>query len=286
MASHSSIVPFANDDSDITLPQFKQHGSFDANQHADQLIKRLHEHALTEYRITKKRTQQELASKIMEARRSGDRSVLKTQKKKVANHASAVASRVKREYIVSSFECLLKEKVMDSYRLSDVVCRQAIIMADKDDQIRRLNDKIIVLCQQVNAFSSVATAAPINNVPPLAQASPACAFSDDSEPFALWPHQQSDLDALLTHGAFHDAVKSDNPPCACCVTSYCAQGAEASSSHDAELIEAGVSKREYIGKENEAKMGVKTAQHLPSRQNTVRHGLLADGVDVSFNPGA
>lgn len=122
------------------------------------VIAHVKEKASVQYRIIKKRKQAELAHRILAAEREGDRALLKSEKKKVDNHASALASRAKQEYLVSSFEALVRTKMTDSARLKDIVRGQSLEAAGKDEVISELRRKVALLSGELKQSESARSA--------------------------------------------------------------------------------------------------------------------------------
>lgn len=113
------------------------------------VIKRIHESANSKYRLAKRRKQQELSHKIVEAQRSGDRIRLRNEKKKVDNHASAVASRIKQSFLVHSFEDLVRETMRNSAQLAELVSQRDAAIAKKDATIRVLFRRVAALTEEL-----------------------------------------------------------------------------------------------------------------------------------------
>lgn len=108
---------------------------------ADEVITNVHDRASAQYRLIKRRKQEELRPKILTAERSGDRAIVKNQKKKVDNHASAVASRVKQDYLIRQFDALVREKMSHNVRMADSLLAMSAVVAAREEQLR-----VVVQC--------------------------------------------------------------------------------------------------------------------------------------------
>lgn len=130
------------------MPESTRAGSNVRTDEPSAVIACVHESAGVQYRIAKRRKQADLAFKIADAQRAGDKNILKSEKKKVDNHASAVASRVKQEFLITSFEALVTNKMRDCTRLVAVVRRQMLEAAKKDQVIAELSDRVAQLTEE------------------------------------------------------------------------------------------------------------------------------------------
>lgn len=111
--------------------------------------------ALNEYQRVKKHKQNELNARRLNEQtantptKNGRPVLTKTQKKKDDNHASAVASRNKQDYMLQRFEETLRKKIADaiilstgySYSQAKIIALNKII-AERDADIRSLNQEL------------------------------------------------------------------------------------------------------------------------------------------------
>eukprot|EP00177_Eucheuma_denticulatum_P000489 GFKZ01000857.1.p1 GENE.GFKZ01000857.1~~GFKZ01000857.1.p1 ORF type:complete len:270 (-),score=56.02 GFKZ01000857.1:59-835(-) len=126
----------------------------DHSDEADLVVQSVRDSADYKYRETKKRKQEEMSHRIAEAQRTGDRNRLRNEKKRVDNHASAVASRFKQEFLVKSFDTLVRAKLSESAHLARLVRDKDMCIARKDAQIRELSRRVGELTNEVDMLQA------------------------------------------------------------------------------------------------------------------------------------
>lgn len=110
-------------------------------------IDTIHNDALNEYKQSKRRKQTELTTR----RATSTIPLTKIQKKRDINHASAVASRNKHEFLLRQFESTLRRKLSEAQVLSDAyvssrrkICEQVRLLSAKDNEIATLRNELAV----------------------------------------------------------------------------------------------------------------------------------------------
>lgn len=106
-----------------------------SDQDFDSIITIIDDVSQREYHVVKKAKQRNLHGKIAEAEKSNDRSRVRSAKKKVDNHASAVASRAKQTAKNKAYEQVIRN-LMHREELS------AQIIQKKNQVIQRRNEEI------------------------------------------------------------------------------------------------------------------------------------------------
>ena len=100
------------------------------------------------YKLTKREKQQELSSRVDQAKAIG-KTAFKNEKKRVDNHASSVASRSRRVYLISSYEALVERKIQESSRLAALLFQQRAVDEKQKAHIRRMQVRIDALTREV-----------------------------------------------------------------------------------------------------------------------------------------
>lgn len=127
---------------------------------SDEIVRKVHDAAGEKYRSTKKGKQEDLFYKIIDAQQRGDRQLLKNVKKKVDNHASAVASRVKQEFLISYFEMVIKSVKDDNSYLADVIRQKNEQCTRKDlamESMRKQISNLLIEISQLRAMNCEST---------------------------------------------------------------------------------------------------------------------------------
>lgn len=114
----------------------------------------VHNSASEKYRDVKTKKQEDLRYKVVEAQRNGDKNLVKIQKKKNDNHASAVASRVKQDYIVKLFETKLQQSMTESKYLANAYISQAGVLKKCEEKNRALIKYIELLEAKLHVLRS------------------------------------------------------------------------------------------------------------------------------------
>lgn len=121
------------------------------------IIKSIKNRAEKKYHNVKSGEQDKLRHKIFTAQRNGDKDLIKKQKKKNDNHASAVASRKKREYIVQLFQDQMQQTMMERNQLADAysaLLKEAEVSKLASDRYIKMLEAKLKLCScsvQLNA---------------------------------------------------------------------------------------------------------------------------------------
>ena len=121
-------------------------------------IDTIHSDALNEYQLVKRRKRNELSIR----RETSNVPISKMQKKRDINHASAVASRNKHEFLLRQFEATLRRKLAEAQVLSDAysasrqkLTEQMRVLTEKDNEIATLRNQLAVYSARQQPHSSV-----------------------------------------------------------------------------------------------------------------------------------
>lgn len=114
----------------------------------------VHKSAGVQYRIIKQRKQTDLRPKVLEAQRSGDKDRIKTAKKKVDNHASAVACRVKQEFLTTSFENLVTALMHECARLRRLNKKSHTESLKKDALLAQVTERLQKILHEKDALQT------------------------------------------------------------------------------------------------------------------------------------
>lgn len=101
-------------------------------------LSRVQKSASERYKAAKKRKQAELLPKIKEAQASKDKEIVKKQKKRTDNHASAVASRERHNFQVNVLEGCLSECI----RIMAKVGKDVLAKSEDYDRVTEENDRL------------------------------------------------------------------------------------------------------------------------------------------------
>lgn len=190
------------------------------NDSCRDLIADIREGAANEYLRVKRHKQSELHHRFLseDGKKSG--ALSRAQKKKVDNHASAVASRCKQEFLVSGFETLLRRKLEEAQLLTAACTQSRTTIVEQMRDLRAKDAQINVLRKQLFESKSkqrATTWESRQNDPSLTECSPATSGSADSGPRAQAHKQVSPMGpsavraSMEEHSPFASSVHSSVP---------------------------------------------------------------------------
>lgn len=108
------------------------------NESPESEINGIKHRASQKYKSEKKKKQQELRLKH---HHSLDSQIQKNQKKKIDNHASAVASRVKQEYLIHEYERVIHDQMKFAQRMVVTVRQMQARQSQQDEKFRHFTKK-------------------------------------------------------------------------------------------------------------------------------------------------
>lgn len=179
----------------------------------NEVIKKVHSKAHDQYRFEKRKKQDELRREQFSELQTQDRSGLKTIKKKIDNHASAVASRIKHGALIEEFEAIIRNTMQENQHLADTVVKLTHVahnyyeqFVQKNEELRIEKNRNVVL-QQQNYEPSVSHTC--NNHPFITTTSPFHAESTQTSSSCL--HSGSKIQSG-TQGQTFQMPSSPTPP--------------------------------------------------------------------------
>ncbi len=177
--------------------------------------------AANEYLRVKRHKQSELNDRCVSESGSPGGPPSRAQKKKVDNHASAVASRCRQEFLVSEFEILLRRKLSEAQILTAACAQSRVTIAEQQCDLHAKDAEIASMRKQLAAFRSLSLEnerkRPRTHPPPLTRASTSSIPHEAGtqlripapRPSVLSSHSRSVLD-LVSH--FTSTVHSPLAP--------------------------------------------------------------------------
>lgn len=108
------------------------------NRDPDAVVKAIHNHAAQEYVRAKKAKIEELKERSSTVSPPPDQRSRMILRKKMDNHASAVATRIRREAALLQFEIAIRNTMAENAQLADACNNLNEIIAQKDEEIRSL----------------------------------------------------------------------------------------------------------------------------------------------------
>lgn len=153
--SESHAVPVDKRSHPSTVARPSTHGNFNPMSSEqiimrarylkpNEVIKKVHSKAHDQYRFEKRKKQDELRREQFSELQTQDRSDLKTIKKKIDNHASAVASRIKHAALIEEFEAIIKTKMQENQHLADTVVKLTHVAHSYYEQLVKKDEELLI----------------------------------------------------------------------------------------------------------------------------------------------
>lgn len=115
------------------------------------VIKDIREDAEQEYIKVKTAKREELRRRNHSVSLSIDRKCQKIQNKRIDNHASAVATRKRRDFTFHRYEVVINNTMAENFQLADACTNLTTLVTEKDEELRRKDELIQLLTDKLSS---------------------------------------------------------------------------------------------------------------------------------------